>query len=191
MQDQPVVRVAPKGLRHDPFELGFDFIDVLARGEAGPVANPEDVRVDRERLLAERRVENDVGGLAADSRQGLQLFAGARNLAAVFIDQRLAERDDVLGLGVEQADGLDCLTQPFFAESDHLLWCFHVLKQGLGRDIDAGIGCLRREYNCDQQLIGIGRFEFGRRRRIVLRQPAKEFENLVVLHSASITSRIE
>ena len=42
----------------------------------------------------------------------------------------------------------------------------------------------------DQQRVGIGVFELGRGRRIVLGQPAEEFENLGLLHSASMTSRI-
>ena len=104
VQDQPVVRVAAEGLRHDLLELRFDLVDRLARREAGAVADAEDVRVDREGLLAERGVEHDVGGLAADAGQRLQLLAGARDLAAMPVDQRLAERDDVLRLGVEQAD---------------------------------------------------------------------------------------
>ncbi len=83
VQDQPVVRVAAERLRHDLLELGFDLIGVLARREAGAVADAEDVRVDRERLLAERGVEHDIGGLAADAGQRLQLVARPRDLAAV------------------------------------------------------------------------------------------------------------
>jgi len=59
------------------------------------------VGVDRERLLAERGVENDVRGLAADPRQALKLVAGARDFSAVPLDQRLAEQDHVFGLGIE------------------------------------------------------------------------------------------
>jgi len=191
MQDQPVVRVSSEGLRHDSLEPGLDLIDIFARSEAGSVADAEDVGVDRERLLAECRVENDVGGLAADPGKLLQLFAGTGDRAAIFADQRLAERDDILGLGVEEADGLDCLTQPFFAEIDHVLRRFHVLEHRLGRDVDAEIRRLCREHDRDEQLIGIGRFELGRRRRVVLRQPMEKFENLVALHSDSITSRME
>jgi hypothetical protein len=68
VQDQPVVRVAPERLRHDLFQLRFDIIDGLAGREAGAVANPEDVRVDRERFLTEGGVEHDVGGLPPDAR---------------------------------------------------------------------------------------------------------------------------
>ena len=67
MQNQPVVCVAAEGLRHDLFEPGLDLIDILAGGEAGAVADPENVGVDRECLLTERGVEDDIGGLAADA----------------------------------------------------------------------------------------------------------------------------
>jgi hypothetical protein len=101
VQNQPVVRVSAKGLRYDLFELGLDLIDGLAGGEASPVADAKNVGVDRECFLAERCVEHDVGGLAPNARQLLQLFPGARDFAAVMVDQGLAERNHVLGLGVE------------------------------------------------------------------------------------------
>ena len=72
-----MVRVQPERLGNDLFQLQLDLKHVLARREAGPVAHAEDVRVDCERLLAECGVENDVGGLAPDSWQLLQLLAGA------------------------------------------------------------------------------------------------------------------
>jgi len=86
VKDQPVVCVAAEGLRHDLLELGFDVIDGLSRREAGSVADAEDVGIDRECLLAERRVEDHVGGLAADTGKSLQLLAGARDLASMFVD---------------------------------------------------------------------------------------------------------
>jgi hypothetical protein len=86
VQDQPVVSVAAEGLRHDPLELGFDLIDCFPRREAGSVRDPEDVRVDRERLLAEGGVKHDVGGLAADSGQLFELLAGPRHLAVMIAD---------------------------------------------------------------------------------------------------------
>ena len=84
------MRVAPEGLRDDLFELGFYLVDGLARSEAGAIADPEYVRVDRERFLAERCVEDDVCSLAADTRKRLQLIAGPRNLAPIVVDQCLA-----------------------------------------------------------------------------------------------------
>ena len=96
-----MVSVAAEGLGDDLFEPGLDLVDRFARCEAGAVADPEDVGVDRERFLAERGVEHDVGGLAADSGERLQLLSRAGDLTAVIADQRLRQRDDVLRFGVE------------------------------------------------------------------------------------------
>jgi hypothetical protein len=104
-----MVRIPAEGLRYDLVELRLDLIDGLAGGEAGPVADAEDMRVDREGLLAEGGIEHDIRGLTADAGKLLQLFAGMRDPAAMPVDQGLAKQDDVLGLGVEQADRLDCL----------------------------------------------------------------------------------
>ncbi|MNC91420.1 hypothetical protein D3C83_76800 [compost metagenome] len=65
------------------------------------------MRIDGNRRLAEGNVENDVGGLAADTGQRLQRFARAWNLAAMFGDQFLRQRDDIPGLGSKEANGLD------------------------------------------------------------------------------------
>ena len=65
MQNQPVMRAQPEGLRHALFQLGLDLLGRLALGEAGAVADAEDVRVDREGFLPEGAIKHDVGGLAA------------------------------------------------------------------------------------------------------------------------------
>ena len=56
-------------------ELQFDLERRLAGREPGAVADAEDVRVDRDRRLAERDVEHDVRGLAADARQRFERLA--------------------------------------------------------------------------------------------------------------------
>ena len=61
--------VPPEWLGHEFFKLGLDRFDIVARCEAGAVADAKDVRIDRERFLAEGGVEHHVGGLAADSGQ--------------------------------------------------------------------------------------------------------------------------
>ena len=107
------------------------------------------------------------------------------------VDQRLAERDDILRLGVEQADGLDGLTEPFLAEINHLARGLDMLEEWFRGDVHARIGRLRRQHDGNEQLVGARRFELGRGRGVRLGQPPEEFENLVALHKASITSRIE
>ena len=85
-----MVGILAEWLRHNLLELGLDFVDSLARCEAGAVAHAENMRVDRERLLAEGRVQDDVGGLPADARERLKFFARAGHFAAMPVDQRLA-----------------------------------------------------------------------------------------------------
>ena len=82
------MRVAAERLRHHLFQLQLDLKGILARREAGAVADAENVGVDRKRLLAEGGVENDVGRLPPDAGQLLELFARLRNLAAVIPNQR-------------------------------------------------------------------------------------------------------
>jgi hypothetical protein len=182
MQDQPVVRVAAEWLQDDLFELGFDVVHCLAGRKAGAVADAKHVRVDRKCFLAESCIQDNIGGLPADAGEFLQLFAGSRHLAAILVEERSAQRDDVLRLGVEQSDRFDRLAEPLLAEIDHLARGFDALEQWFGRDVHAGIGCLSREDHCYEQLVRIRGFELGRRRRVRLGEAAEEFENLVALH---------
>ena len=61
------MRVQPERLGDDLLELQLDLEHVLARRKAGSIADPENVRVDREGLFVEGRVEDYVGGLPADA----------------------------------------------------------------------------------------------------------------------------
>ena len=94
MQDQPVVSVAPEGLRHDLLELRLDLVDILAGREAGAVADAEDMRVDGERLLAEGGVQYYVGGLACYSGQAKHLFHRLWDLATEFTHDNLGSAFD-------------------------------------------------------------------------------------------------
>ena len=186
-----MVSVQSEGLWDRLFQLELNLTRILARREAGAVADPEDVRIDRERLFIEGGVEDDIGGLSADARQFLQLFASAWDLAPMIADQCLRQGDDVLRLRVEQPDRLDRLAQPFLAQRDHLLGRFHALEQRPGRDIDARVGRLRRQHHGDEQSIRIGVFQLGCWGWILLGQSAEEFEYLRAVHRLSTTSRIE
>ena len=186
-----MVRVAAKRLRDDLVELRFHLVDGLPRREARPVGDAEHMRVDGEGLLTKSRVENDVRSLAPDPRQRLQLFARARHFRSILVDQCLAERDYVLGLGVEQADRLDRVPQRLLAKIHHLLWRLDAGEERSRRDIDAGVSSLGGEDDGDEQLIGIAGLELGRRRWVRLGEPPEELENFLALHRAPITSRME
>jgi hypothetical protein len=59
--------VAAERLRDDLFELGLDVVDRLPGSKTSPVADAVNGRVDREGLLAERSIEDHIGGLSADA----------------------------------------------------------------------------------------------------------------------------
>ena len=94
-------------------------------------------------------------------------------------DQRFRQGDDVLRLGVEQADRLDRVAQPLLAERDHLLGRLDVLEQRPGRDVDARVGRLGRQDHRDEQGVGVPIFELGGRGGVLLGEPAEEFEDLL------------
>ena len=183
-----MVRSGAERLRHALLELGFDLFGRLAFGETGTVAHAEHVGVDGEGFLAERAIEHDVRGLAADSRQRDERVPVARHLAAVLGDQFLGQGNHVLGLGVEQPDRLDVLLEAFFAQRDHLLRGLHLGEQLAGRLVDADVRRLCAEHHGDEQLIDIAEFEFGLRIGIVLGEQAEEFEDLI-LGQGSTSSR--
>jgi hypothetical protein len=83
VQDQPVVCVVQERRRDDPQQPVLDRAHRPARCQSGAVRDPEHVRIDRERRLAERAVEYDAGGLASDAGQAFERLAIARSLTAI------------------------------------------------------------------------------------------------------------
>ena len=118
--------------------------------------HPENVRVDGQRRLAEGDIEHDIGGLAADPGQRLQRLAVVRHLAAVLGDQRLRQRDHVLGLVAVEADGLDVLAARSSSPSASIFCGVSAtLNSAARRLVDAGVGRLRRQHHGHQQREGI------------------------------------
>ena len=107
-----MVRVDAEFGRDGLEQLLFHFQHGLAGGEADAVGDAEDVGVDRHGRLAEGGVENHVGGLAPHAGQGFERGAVGGHLAAVLLDQHPAGGDEVLGLALVEADGLDVLGEP-------------------------------------------------------------------------------
>ena len=92
---------------HDFQQLLLHFLDILARGQAGTVGDPEDVGVHGNGGVAEGNVQDDVGGLAADARQGFEGGAVIGHFAAMLVDENLAHGQQVLRLVAEEPDGAD------------------------------------------------------------------------------------
>src|SRR3546814_11640231 len=85
------------------------------------IGDAEDVRIDGDGMFAERGVEHDVRRLATDARQRFERFAIPWYFAAVQVQSLSTQADDVLRLGLIQADGLDVFLQPSFAQRRDLL----------------------------------------------------------------------
>ncbi len=54
--------------------------------ETRAIGDAEDMRIHGNRRLAEGDVENHIGGLSSDTRQGFERFPGIRHLAVVVFD---------------------------------------------------------------------------------------------------------
>ena len=67
-----MMRVQLEIRRNVVFDGAFDCVHILARGDAGAIADAEDVCVNRLRGLPPPHVQNHVGGLSPDAGQGLQ-----------------------------------------------------------------------------------------------------------------------
>jgi hypothetical protein len=190
VEDQQLMRLQPPGRRRHRVEPALDLEHVLAGREAGAVGDPEDVGVDGEGLGPEGAVHHHVGGLASNSGQRLKRVQIGRHLAAVALDQGLRQSDDVLRLGVEQADGADVPLQPLLAECDHRRGRAHRLEKLPGGEVDARVGRLRGQHDRDQQgeIVDIVELGLGTRRAVV--QPAVEFSDFLGGHLSPSTSAI-
>ena len=183
-QDQPVVGVDAEFLRNGLEQLLFHFQHGFARRQPGAVGDPEDMRVDRHRRLAESGVQNDVCGLAAHARQGFERGALGGNLAVVQIDQHFAGGDEVPGLAFVETDGLDGVGQPGFTQREHGLGGVGSWKQPARGQVHALVGGLRRERDRHQQFERRAVFEFGRGMRVGRAQAAEDFVAFGWIHEA-------
>ncbi len=124
------------------FDRTLNLIDVFAGGEAAAVAQPEDMRIHRLRRDAPPHVQDDIGRLAPDAGQRDQRLTRRWDHAAVFINDLLAQLDDVLGLVAVKADGLDVLDQAVLTQRQHLFRRVRDLEQLFRRPVDALVGRL-------------------------------------------------
>ena len=122
------------------------------------LADAEQMRVDRDRRLAEGDVEHDVGGLAPDARAALSSASrSSRHLAAMTLRSAcwLSART-FLALLRNRPMVLMCSLDPLLAQRHHLLpACRRSCEQRLGGLVDAGVGRLRRKHHGHQQREGI------------------------------------
>jgi len=99
----------------------FNGVDVLAGANAGAIADAKDMGVNGLAGMTPPHVQHHIGGLAPDAGQRHKRGTGGGHLAAIVIDQNLAQLDDVLGLVAVKPYGLDMLGHRLKAQIEHLL----------------------------------------------------------------------
>jgi AraC family transcriptional regulator of adaptative response/methylated-DNA-[protein]-cysteine methyltransferase len=155
VQDEPVVRVLLEVGRHVVFDGPLDRDNILAHGNAGAVADTEDVGIDRLRGKMPPHIQNDVGRLAPHARKRLQSRSRIGHRAVIVVDQDATQLHHVFRLLAEKSDGLDMLGQSLFAKVEHLLRRIGDLKQLARGLVHARIGRLRGKGNGDEKGKGV------------------------------------
>ena len=84
-------------VRDDLLQPVFNLPRVFSRREIGPVANAENMGVDRDRRLAEGHVQHHVGGLASNPGKRLQGHPITRHFAAMLLDPLHTSRPGLVG----------------------------------------------------------------------------------------------
>src|SRR5207237_10588146 len=104
--------------------------------------------VDSDGGMTEGDVQDDVCGRAADARQPGEGVMVGRHIACVLGNQLPRQRDDILGLGAKQSDGLNIWNEPRLAELDHSLRCVRETKKFGSFVVYAFVVGMCRKYRC-------------------------------------------
>ena len=109
--------------------------------------------------LAEDVAANQIGSFPADARQPGQLLDRIRYAPAVFVAQHLRHSHNIPCLGFIQAAGMDDFPDLLGIGLRKRLKGGVAAEQGRGDQIHSGIGALRGQARCNQQLqrVGIGK----------------------------------
>ncbi len=189
MQDQPVMRIVLEGLRRKFFQSGFDGTDILAGCEPSPVCHTENMRIDCNYGLAERCIQDHVGGFTAYARQAFERFALVWNLAAISLEQDTAGRNHVFRLDAKKTNGFDVLDNTGFAEREDLLRCIGYGKHAPRGFVHRNIGGLGRQHHGDEQFEWASVFELGCGMWVEALQGFEEGEAFVRIHAVALVFR--
>ncbi len=169
-----MVSVLPELRRHDLEQLALDRKHILAGRQTGAIRYPENMRVDRDRRLAESRVEDDVCGLAPDPGKTLEGLARRRHFTPMLFHQLRACLKNVLRLGPIEPDAPNMVLYPPAPELEHRGGRGGGLEQSWSRKIDAAVRGLCREHDGYQQLERGTEIKFGTRGRILRPQALEQ-----------------
>src|SRR5690606_26278787 len=133
---------------------------------------------------AKRRVQHHICRFTPDARQRFQRSAVFRDFTAVLLQQDPAGLNDVFGLAVKQANGLDIGFHTFNAQLQHgLRRIGDRVEQGRGF-VDAHVRRLCREQHRDQQFKRRVKVQLCRRMRILIAQARQDRNAFLFIHTA-------
>jgi len=149
--DDAEVEVVPGFGREEFFQVAFDLDDVGAAGEFPAQREAVDMGVHGKGRVVEGLDHEDGGGFVADAGEGLEFLEVARDLSAVAFEEEAGHFADVFGLHRRKATGPHDGVNLGDRERGHF-------RRGVGegeergRDlIDADVGALRGEDDCDEE----------------------------------------
>jgi len=160
----------------------------LAGGDAGPVADPEDVGIHRNGGLPELGIEDDIGGFTADAGERFQRLPVCGHLAIMQGQQLPGQGMHMPGLGVEQSQTMDVGLDAVFTEGHHRLGIRCHRKERPGAGVDGFVRTLRGEHHGDQKLKGGVVDQLGFRFGNGGAQGRKTAMNILWVHAASSTA---
>lgn len=141
--------------------------------------------VNRDRRLAERGVEDDIGGFAPDAGKALQRLARPGHLTAMLLHQPLARCSKVLRLRSVEPDVPDVALDSLAPQLDHFSRRVGGREQSWCREIYALVSRLCREHDRDQQLErGLER-ELGARGWVCRQEALEQALNVTGFHVAA------
>lgn len=163
-------------------ELEFDGKRRFPFGQADAIGDSENVRINSDRWFTKCGVKYDIGCFSANAGQGFERFSVVRHFAVVAFDELAAGGYHVRGFGAIKTDTVDVLDKAILAKVQNGLrrWCRG--EEFARGEIDALVGCLRRQDYCDKQLKRTRIFQLGGWRRVCRAQTLKYFSALANVH---------
>ena len=139
----------------EAFEIFLGLHDVFSGTQTPALREAMNVGIDRKGGHPKGLTHDHRSGLVPHRGKSLQRRHVCRHLAAVLIDEDARESRNALGFhGSESAgpnDGVDVLNGKF----NHVVRVIRLCKEQWGDLVDAGIGALGGEEDCDKEGVGV------------------------------------
>ena len=139
-------------LRRRLYEAVFNLSGILPRGQPCAISHSKNMGIDGNFVLAVHHVQNNAGGFAANAGQRLERVTGVGHFAVVLVHYLLREANEVLGLHVVQANGLQVRLHAFDTQFGDRRGCVGNREQLAGCGVDRLVGCMRRKHDRYEQL---------------------------------------